>query len=127
MPVYEYGCKDCGHEFDVVKSFKEYDLPEACQSCQSLKTERYISRSYFYGEKDWDKVEFNPAFGCLVKNKKHREQLAKERNLIEIGNEDFDKTCKSQDEKSDKIVEESTKEAYSALEYGLKKDYLSKR
>ena len=38
MPTYEYRCKNCGHEFDIVQSFSEDSLTE-CPSCheQTLK------------------------------------------------------------------------------------------
>ncbi|HWJ97046.1 MAG TPA: FmdB family zinc ribbon protein [Acidimicrobiales bacterium] len=38
MPTYEYRCKHCGHEFDIVQSFSEDSLTE-CPSCheQTLK------------------------------------------------------------------------------------------
>ena len=32
MPTYEYRCKDCAHEFDVVQSFSDAALTE-CPSC----------------------------------------------------------------------------------------------
>lgn len=32
MPTYEYRCKDCDHEFDVVQSFSDAALTE-CPSC----------------------------------------------------------------------------------------------
>jgi putative FmdB family regulatory protein len=38
MPTYEYRCKNCGHEFDIVQAFTEDSLTE-CPSCheQTLK------------------------------------------------------------------------------------------
>lgn len=38
MPTYEYRCKNCGHEFDIVQSFSDDSLTE-CPSCheQTLK------------------------------------------------------------------------------------------
>jgi putative FmdB family regulatory protein len=38
MPTYEYRCKNCGHEFDIVQSFTDDSLTE-CPSCheQALK------------------------------------------------------------------------------------------
>lgn len=32
MPTYAYGCKDCGHAFDIVQSFSEDSLTE-CPEC----------------------------------------------------------------------------------------------
>lgn len=126
MPTYEYIC-ECGFEFEVTKPFGQYDCEELCLKCGSVKTIRQMSRTHFYNANDWDKAQFNPGLGCVVKNKKHRDQLAKEKNLVEIGNESCDKICDSQDRKSDAILEEKTKASYDALEYGIKHDYLAKR
>ena len=43
MPVYEYGCNECSHEFEKFKTIAEYDAPlsEPCPSCYKIG---YISR-----------------------------------------------------------------------------------
>ena len=43
MPVYEYGCSECLHEFEEFKIMVEYDAPlsEPCPSCYKVG---YISR-----------------------------------------------------------------------------------
>ena len=43
MPVYEYGCNECSHEFEEFKTMAEYDIPlsEPCPSCYKIG---YISR-----------------------------------------------------------------------------------
>jgi hypothetical protein len=41
--------------------------------------------------------EYNPALGQVVKNSKHRKDLAKEKGLIEIGNEPVEKIHKKFD------------------------------
>jgi len=35
MPLYSYGCENCGHEFDDVKSINDRDQPlgEPCPEC----------------------------------------------------------------------------------------------
>lgn len=41
MPTYTYGCKACGHEFDVFHSISA--TPKiACESCDSTKVERHL-------------------------------------------------------------------------------------
>ena len=40
MPIYEYGCKGCGHEFELVVLPKS---TPACPSCQSEDLERQLS------------------------------------------------------------------------------------
>ena len=43
MPVYEYGCSECSHEFEEFKTIAEYDIPlsEPCPSCYKIG---YIQR-----------------------------------------------------------------------------------
>jgi putative FmdB family regulatory protein len=37
MPTYEYACRDCGHQFDIVQAFSDQSLTE-CPECKgSLK------------------------------------------------------------------------------------------
>jgi len=33
MPIYAYRCEPCEHDFDVRKSFAEYNTPESCPEC----------------------------------------------------------------------------------------------
>ena len=32
-------------------------------------------------------AEYNPGLGCVVKNKAHRDELAKRKGLVEVGND----------------------------------------
>ena len=43
MPVYEYGCNECSHNFEEFKTIAEYDIPlsEPCPSCYKIG---YIQR-----------------------------------------------------------------------------------
>jgi putative FmdB family regulatory protein len=43
MPVYEYGCSECSHEFEEFKTIAKYDVPlsKPCPSCYKLG---YITR-----------------------------------------------------------------------------------
>lgn len=127
MPVYEWECQDCKKSFDLIRSFQEYNLPASCDACQSFNTIRLISRFSFYGASGWDSASFNPGLGCITKNTKHAEQIAKERGLIPLGNESCEKTISSQERRAEAILEETSKPAYDALEHGIKEQYLAKR
>ena len=43
MPVYEYGCSECSHEFEEFKTMAKYDVPlsKPCPSCYKIG---YIDR-----------------------------------------------------------------------------------
>jgi putative FmdB family regulatory protein len=91
--IYEYLCEVCGSHFDVVKPVSEYNTPEACRSCNYDATRVPFPRKiYLHGtavqEKKW-----NPALGCAVTDSEAK-KIAKERGLIEVGNEDPSKHLK---------------------------------
>ena len=35
MPIYEYGCASCGHQFDRLRPMSQMDDPAACPECDS--------------------------------------------------------------------------------------------
>jgi putative FmdB family regulatory protein len=42
MPIYEYACRGCGHQFEFLLLPANPTVP-ACPECQSLELERVIS------------------------------------------------------------------------------------
>ena len=48
MPIYEYVCKSCGHEFEEMQRFSDAPL-EQCPSCQEESSvQRKVSKSAFH-------------------------------------------------------------------------------
>lgn len=74
-----------------MKSVKEIDRVEDCPECKApCPSEcRYIARTHFYGAKVED-VQWNPGLGKFTRSAKHRAELAKRMDVIEIGNEAAD-------------------------------------
>lgn len=107
MPTYDYECHNCKHEFEVIKSISRIDDIESCSSCGKTDTRRIIFRFHFYGASDWDKGEYNPAFGKFIRNARHRKEEAKRRGMIEVGNEDVEKIHKRDDDNLKQIIENS--------------------
>jgi len=93
MPYYPYACIDCGHRFEVVKQVAAMNDPESCPKCQTTRTERRIGRVNFSGEKDWNQLDYNPAFGKPLTPVQASKE-AKRRGMIELGNESPDKIHK---------------------------------
>jgi putative FmdB family regulatory protein len=80
-------CEKCDQPFEIVESIKTYVGKGVCPSCGNTSTSRiFSSKIHFIGTKVED-AEYNPAFGQVVKNSRHRNALAKEKGLIEVGNE----------------------------------------
>ncbi len=46
MPIYEYGCDKCGHEFEAEQRITDEPL-KTCPTCRSRKVRRLISRTSF--------------------------------------------------------------------------------
>ena len=47
MPIYEYICKSCEHEFEEVQKFSETSL-EKCPDCGQNTAERQVAMSSFH-------------------------------------------------------------------------------
>jgi len=46
MPIYEYKCKACGHEFEVFQKMSDKPVKK-CEACGKQKAERQISQTSF--------------------------------------------------------------------------------
>lgn len=46
MPIYEYECNACGHEFEVMQKITDRPIRK-CERCGRLKAKRRISRTSF--------------------------------------------------------------------------------
>ncbi len=43
MPIYEYRCKDCGHDFTIIESLANHEVAKpTCPECKSSSVERVI-------------------------------------------------------------------------------------
>lgn len=52
MPTYEYACKDCGHQFDVVQSFSDDALTE-CPSCEGRLRKVFSAAGIIFKGSGW--------------------------------------------------------------------------
>ncbi len=46
MPIYEYHCDSCGHEFEAMQKITDKPL-QKCEKCGKNKAKRFISRTSF--------------------------------------------------------------------------------
>lgn len=100
--IYEYECRHCSFTTDVIKSVQFYNSEERCPSCQEVMF-KVIHSPIFSCDKSWP--EFNPAFGKVIKNRYHRDQEAKKRNWIEVGDENPNKMSKTfEDQREQKRI-----------------------
>lgn len=85
-PTYEYSCEPCNNNYEVIKTMSSYDGKDPCPSCGEIGCRIFSSNVHFIGQ-SVQNAEYNPGLGCVVKNKYHRAELCKAKNLEEIGNE----------------------------------------
>lgn len=110
MPTYDYLCGKCKHEFTDIKGIKAYSEDSNCQ-CPSCDTKCTVQNRDFSRLKvhltgtQVESAEFNPGLGCVVKSKKHREEIAKKKGYVEVGN-DFNSGEKMQTDFEKKKKEE---------------------
>ena len=93
--IYEYNCPGCGVKFEVIKHHTRHRDAETCHHC-GVVADRRISAPMLNKQ---EHAEFNHGLGCVVRDKKHREEICKQRGLIEIGNEKTEKTDNQTHEK----------------------------
>ncbi len=46
MPIYEYICQNCQHEFEAIRPMAQADAPLACAKCGEEDIKRKLSRFY---------------------------------------------------------------------------------
>ena len=46
MPIYEYRCPDCGHQFDALQKISDDPISE-CPECSADNVKKLISRTSF--------------------------------------------------------------------------------
>lgn len=106
--MYDYHCIKCGSDVEIIKSMHDAGRSEPCPVCE-LQMERIWNVPLLSGT-SVENAEFNPGLGTVVKNKKHREELAKRNGLIEIGN-DY-KSAESMDRSFEKQREEKRRKSW---------------
>jgi putative FmdB family regulatory protein len=107
--VYEYRCEQCDYSFDVIKSAKAFTRTEKCKTCKADAILQISSNIYFSGTKTTD-AAYNPAFGMVIKNDRHKRYEAEKRGMVEIGN-DFGSGEKLQ-KHFDKVRDEKRKKVW---------------
>jgi hypothetical protein len=85
-----YSCALCDVTTTVTKRIADIDREERCPHCAATMC-REVQAVNFTGHRNWDCTPHDPVFGCRIESHAHRKRLAKERGMIEIGNETVDK------------------------------------
>ena len=92
--LYEYECNSCKRRHELHRPAAQFNDPAICPACQSDDSQLVIGTPEFAGAKVED-AEYNPGLGCVTRNKAHRQEIAKRKGLVEIGNETPDNMIKT--------------------------------
>ncbi len=101
MPIYEYECRACGDELEIIQKMSEGALRK-CPSCGALKLHRKISRSAFHLKGDgWYVTDY--AKNGKDKSKEDQESSSKsESSKSESSKSETKSEMKSDSKSSDK-------------------------
>ena len=94
MPIYEYECKECGHQLDALQGINEPILSE-CPACNTISLKRLISAPNFRlkGE-GWYETDF---------------KTGNRKNLVE-GKDDKPKEDKTKEDKTNETPKNNKKD-----------------
>ncbi len=90
--IYQYGCEKCGAKFEVIKRVSEYKDPESCKCGYEATRVPFPTKIHLSGTAVQDKY-FNHALGQVCTDTEAK-QIAKDRGMIEVGNERIEKHVK---------------------------------
>ena len=85
MATYPYYCVSCGRNEDIIKSMRDAAREEICPQCEITMNRIWVAPEL--SGASVQEAEYNPALGCVTKNKRHRTEIAKRKGLQEIGND----------------------------------------
>jgi len=86
--IYEYYCSDCNITCEITKTIKEIDRREDCTDCGNTMVRHLTGKVGFSGEKTTTEVSyFHHGLGRVVSSDKQAKDIARERGLIEVGND----------------------------------------
>lgn len=93
--IYVYHCSKCKKDFDVCKRVSEINTSETCSICGSeMKRKFILPKLEIYGHCSTQSAYYHPGLGCVVRDDKHAKKIAKERKLVECGDQKPEKFLK---------------------------------
>lgn len=106
---YRY-CPGCGQVVSYERYVADSRVLSNCPECNYIvDIGPTPSKIHFIGSKV-EHPEYSPAFGCVIKNKSHRNEMAKQKGMEEIGNEPVEKIHKHFDTMREEKRERSWEE-----------------
>lgn len=114
--TYEYRCIKCDRRFEVIKSVRDIDVNEFCPRCEAPGERQFVPSRVYFNKTAVTHAEYNPGLGCVVKNKAHLEDLCKQKDVVQVGN-DFT-SGEKMDQKFEKDREEKRQKSWDDIDKG---------
>jgi putative FmdB family regulatory protein len=87
--IYEFLCKKCNAIDEIIRHHMDLADPVVCDECGSVMERKYTPPNI---QTQGESIpHFNPALGMMVRSDSHAREVAKQRGLVEVGNEDVHK------------------------------------
>lgn len=110
--TYVYHCEKCDENFEIIKSHRDMENTEWCYACGSPGIRQFLPERVFFIGTRVEHAEWNPGLGCVVRDKKHRAEIAKQKGFIEVGNENPENWRKRSQERLDAKLDDGYTEAF---------------
>lgn len=91
MILFDYACRVCGSKFEALVEKDEKVIP--CPACRAGSADRLITwRGGVLGKSKGLFPYFDTQLGVTVESSQHRDRVAKERGLVAMGPEEFERS-----------------------------------
>jgi hypothetical protein len=81
--------------------------------CGSYSVRKFVPSRIYLNNTAVEHPEFNHGLGCVTKNNRHASQIAKDRGMIEVGNENMSKHRKEAAKEREKTRQKGWEEAHT--------------
>ena len=90
MPLHDYECTTCGSLFEAMVDAEQREL--ACPTCRGLANRVYRRFGGMLGKNKGNYPYFDVQLGCTLESSQHRDRVAKERGLVPMGVDEFNRS-----------------------------------
>jgi hypothetical protein len=63
------------------------DVNEFCPDCESPGIRQFVPSILHISKAKVTHAEFNPGLGCVVRNQHHKNEIMKQKGVVEVGND----------------------------------------
>jgi putative FmdB family regulatory protein len=122
--MYDYSCRTCGAKFEALVEKHEKVIP--CARCLGGQAERFFSfNGRINGKNKGLYPRFDTQLGLTLESSQHRDRVAKERGLEQMGPEEYHRSRHAagtsgpvESDEVDPVLVECAKRAWDDVKFG---------